>query len=128
MSRWKERVLEVITSFKLEGYLGVKFRKNNKFFYSTNVYSSCEISKKRILWRKLLELKQSFDDGEWIISGDFNAIKMHSERKGRGVASNINEINDFAEFIDETRLVDAPCKGNKLTWYSGDGKSMRTID
>lgn len=29
---WKEEILEVITNFKGEGYLGIKFKKGNHFF------------------------------------------------------------------------------------------------
>ncbi|XP_058740918.1 uncharacterized protein LOC131613249 [Vicia villosa] len=125
---WKDNGVEVISSFKGEGYLGVKFRVKNIFFYVINVYSSCDIVKKTILWRKLLELKELFDDGEWIIGGDFNAIKESCERKGRGVVSNSNEIKEFADFIERFRLVDLPCKGKKFTWYSGNGISMSRID
>ncbi|XP_058768462.1 uncharacterized protein LOC131642211 [Vicia villosa] len=125
---WKEEGLEVIMSFKGEGYIGVKVNKDNNFFYLVNVYSSCDIVKKRIMWSKLLSLKEDFNDGEWIIGGDFNAIKSREERKGRGVISNANEAIEFAEFIEKSLLVDVPCKGKKFSWYSGDGKSMSRLD
>ncbi|XP_058763699.1 uncharacterized protein LOC131637125 [Vicia villosa] len=128
LTLWKEDVVEVINSFKGEGYLGVKFRKNLNFFYLVNVYSSCDIDKKRRLWSRLLELKESYDDGEWIMGGDFNAIKKRSERKGRGIVHNTNDLEGFAEFIEESGLVDVPCKGKKFSWFSGDGKSMSRID
>ncbi|XP_058756965.1 uncharacterized protein LOC131630196 [Vicia villosa] len=128
LTLWKEKALEVIFSFKGEGYLGIKFYKDNKFFYLLNVYSSCEASKKRILWRKILDLKDTWKDGEWIIGGDFNAVKDRSERKGRGAVSNSQDVSGFADFIVESRLVDVPCKGKKFTWYSGDGRSMSRID
>ncbi|XP_058783306.1 uncharacterized protein LOC131657982 [Vicia villosa] len=125
---WKEEEVEVIMSFKGEGYIGVKVNKNNNFFYLVNVYSSCDIAKKRIMWRKLLDLKEDFNDGEWIIGGDFNAIKTREERKSIGVLSNANEAFEFAEFIEKSLLVDVPCKGKKFTWYSGNGKSMSRLD
>ncbi|XP_058786229.1 uncharacterized protein LOC131660883 [Vicia villosa] len=111
LTLWKEDMFDVLLSFKGEGFLGVKVCKNNNFFYLINVYSSCEIVKKRRLWSKLLELKQIFNDGEWIIGGDFNAIKVREERKGRGVLSNANAAIEFAEFIEKSLLVDVPCKG-----------------
>ncbi|XP_058760896.1 uncharacterized protein LOC131634265 [Vicia villosa] len=128
LTLWRGDAVDVVLSFKGEGYLGVKVSKNNNFFYLINVYSPCDLVKKRILWRKLLELKDVFNDGEWIIGGDFNAIKVREERKGRGVVSNVHEVIEFAEFIEKSRLVDVPCKGKKFTWYSGDGKSMSRID
>ncbi|XP_058769380.1 uncharacterized protein LOC131643223 [Vicia villosa] len=128
LTLWKEESVEVISSFKGEGSLGIKFLKNNNFFYLVNIYSSCDSSKKRILWNRLLDLKGRFNDGEWIMGGDFNAIKVRRERKGRSTASNTGEMHDFATFIEDSLLVDIPCKGKKFTWYSGDGKSMSRID
>ncbi|XP_058767480.1 uncharacterized protein LOC131641192 [Vicia villosa] len=128
LTMWKEEALEVINSFKGEGYLGIKFRKNNNFYYLVNVYSSCILVKKRVLWQVLLELKEKFNDGEWIIGVDFNSIKDRNERKGRMVSSNSNEMDEFKDFISESLLVDIPCKGKKFTWYSGDGGSRSRID
>ncbi|XP_058762988.1 uncharacterized protein LOC131636401 [Vicia villosa] len=54
-----------------------------------------------ILWNSLLELKEKF-----------NSTEMH----------------EFAAFMDDSLLVDIPCKGKKFTWYSGDGKSISRID
>lgn len=125
---WKEEEMEVICSFKGEGYLCINFWKENKLYYLVNIYSSCFLNKKRTLWGKLLELKETFKDGEWIIGGDCNAIKNCNERKGRREVTNCNEMNLFTEFIEESRLVDISCKGKKFTWYGGDGKSCSRID
>ncbi|XP_058783302.1 uncharacterized protein LOC131657978 [Vicia villosa] len=114
LTLWNGDAVDVLLSFKGEGYLGVKVCKNNNFFYLINVYSSCKLVKKRMLWRKLLELKDVFNDGEWIIGGDFNTIKVREERKGRGAISNIYEVIEFAEFIEKSLLVDVPCKGKNL--------------
>lgn len=63
LTLWKEKELEVLNSFKGEGYLGIKFQKENKIYYLVNVYSSCELNTKRIIWRKLLDVKELFNDG-----------------------------------------------------------------
>ncbi|XP_058783622.1 uncharacterized protein LOC131658332 [Vicia villosa] len=120
--------MEVISSFKGEWYLGIKVKRKNKIYYVVNIYAPYDLCKKRILWRKLVELKEEFDDGEWIIGGDFNSIKVRNERRGRVVAANYNEMNLFVSFIEESRLVDIPCKEKKFTWYSGDEMSMSRID
>ncbi|XP_058782835.1 uncharacterized protein LOC131657455 [Vicia villosa] len=132
LTLWKNENLEVVSSFKGEGYLGIKFMKSNRFFYLVNIYSSCELPKKRDLWRRILELKEAHKDGEWILGGDFNATKNRSERRGRGMNSNSSvnsvEMNEFVEFIDESLLVYVPCKGKKFTWYNRGGNSMSRID
>ncbi|XP_058726536.1 uncharacterized protein LOC131597893 [Vicia villosa] len=124
---WNDKV-EVVNSFKGEGYLGIKASWENKFYYVINVYSPCLLIKKIELWKKLIELKEAFKDGEWIMGGDFNAIKNSRERKGRGVYVNKRDMELFSEFIDRSALVDIPCKGKKFSWFSEDGKSMSRID
>lgn len=49
-----------------------------------------------------------FNDGEWIIGGDFNSIKDYNERKVRVEVTDYNELNYFADFIEESMLVDIP--------------------
>lgn len=76
----------------------------------------------------MLELKEACSDDEWIIGGDFNAVKHHSEKKGISLNDNNNGMNFFAEFVEKSELVDILCKGNNFSWYSGDEESMSRID
>ncbi|XP_058759398.1 uncharacterized protein LOC131632678 [Vicia villosa] len=128
LSLWNNEKLEVLLSFKGEGFLGIKLRWEHNFYYVINVYSSCDLIKKKALWEELLSLKESFKDGEWIVGGDFNAVKDGKERKGKVGLVNNREADLFAEFIDKSSLVDVPCKGKKFTWFSGDGKAKSRID
>lgn len=75
--------MEVVHSFKTEGFLGIKVVWKGNLYYIVNVYSSCSLIKKKELWAKLLFLKDSYRDGEWIIRRDFNSTKNIHERKGR---------------------------------------------
>ncbi|XP_058783877.1 uncharacterized protein LOC131658622 [Vicia villosa] len=129
LTLWKGDKLEVVNSFNGEGYLGIKVRWENMWYYVVNVYSSCVLDKKKLLWANLLRLIENFKDGEWIIGGDFNAVKNVNEiRRVLGDNVNRNESRLFVEFIHNSSLVDLPCKGKKFTWYSGDGKSMSRLD
>ncbi|XP_058746530.1 uncharacterized protein LOC131619457 [Vicia villosa] len=67
---------------------------------------------KRELWRNLLRLKSSLTDGDWLIGGDFNAVKDREERVSRTISSNNIENWEFSKFIDDSMLVDVPLKGN----------------
>ncbi|XP_058775266.1 uncharacterized protein LOC131649524 [Vicia villosa] len=125
---WKKNSMDVHHSFKGEGYLGIKVRWKEDFYYVVNVYSSCDMNKKKALWDKLLDLKKVFNDGEWIIGGDFNAVKNGRERRGRAVGVLKKEVELFTEFILMRGLVDIPCKEKKYTWFGGDGKAMSRID
>ncbi|XP_058781622.1 uncharacterized protein LOC131655832 [Vicia villosa] len=125
---WNIDNVEVVNSFKGGGFLGIKACWNDNFYYVINVYSSCDLSKKIALWNDLLALKEVFKDGEWIIGGDFNAIKNDRERKGRSMVVNKKEVELFADFIFNSNLVDIPCKGRNFSWFSGYGKSTSRID
>lgn len=125
---WKKDNMTVISSFKGVGFLGIKVIWKEDVYYIVNVYSSCDFIKKKQLWDDLLELKKFYRNGEWIMGGDFNAIKNDRERKGRAVTINNKEADLFAEFILKSDMVDVPCKGKIFSWYIGDGNSKSRID
>ncbi|XP_058746200.1 uncharacterized protein LOC131619076 [Vicia villosa] len=101
---------------------------------------SRSIGPKRYIWRKLMRLKSKFFDGDWLIGGDFNAVKNQEERVGRSLVGSNSEwrelmrpqvhgyIEEFSNFIDDSCLVDVPSKGKKFSWFSGDEKSKSRID
>ncbi|XP_058770682.1 uncharacterized protein LOC131644227 [Vicia villosa] len=128
LTLWRKDMMEVLNSFKGEGFLGIKVKWKENFYYVVNIYSSCVLQKKKDLWDNLLKLKSSFSDGEWIFGGDFNASKNVHERKGRSIRDMESGSELFAKFIVNSGLVDVPSKGKKFTWYSGDGRSMSRID
>ncbi|XP_058747086.1 uncharacterized protein LOC131620082 [Vicia villosa] len=128
LTLWNKDNVEVLNSIKGEGFLGVKVRWKNNLYFVVNIYSSCDLGKKKTLWNDLLVTMERFKDGEWVMGGDFNAIKNVRERKGRAVMYNNREAVLFADFINKSSLVDIPCKGKKFSWFSGDGKSRSRID
>ncbi|XP_058776652.1 uncharacterized protein LOC131650972 [Vicia villosa] len=99
-----------------------------KVIYFVNVYSSCDIVKKRQMWAELTNLKANLPIGEWCIGGDFNAIKRRSERKGLRAQYSSTKMSEFAEFIGEMELLDLPGFGNKYTWFNSAGDSMSRLD
>ncbi|XP_058755630.1 uncharacterized protein LOC131628840 [Vicia villosa] len=60
------------------------------------------------------------------MGGDFNATKSDGERKGSSNGWSA-ESRLFADFIEESRLIDVPASDNQFSWYSGDGKVMSRI-
>ncbi|XP_058768560.1 uncharacterized protein LOC131642301 [Vicia villosa] len=97
-------------------------------YYLVNVYSPGSLVEKRSLWESLISLKNIFNDGEWVIGGDFNSIKTCNERKGSSVIRSSCEWREFEEFIDLSNLIDIPCKGKKYSWFSGDGRVCSRLD
>ncbi|XP_058726433.1 uncharacterized protein LOC131597778 [Vicia villosa] len=125
---WNSSKLKVVCSFKGTGFLGIKVLSMDKVFYVCNVYSPCSLSTKRVLWKNLLNVKDKFNDGEWLIGGDFNSVKNGGEKKGRSEIENRAEWEEFAGFISDTGLEDVPCKGKKFSWFSSDGGSKSRLD
>lgn len=103
LTLWKRNSISVILSFHDNGFLGIKVSWRNDLYYIVNIYSSCSMPLKRILWRDLLDLKKNFNDGEWLLGGDFNVVKNKNERVG-SVANNSatgwKEFSDFIESVD----------------------------
>ncbi|XP_058767474.1 uncharacterized protein LOC131641186 [Vicia villosa] len=128
LTLWRTERVEVIHSFKGEGYIGIKVFWKGNIYYVVSVYSSCLLFKKKELWENLVHVKSSFTDGNWIIGGDFKAIKNSSKRKGRMGREVDNGADHFWKFIDDMDLVDVPCKGKRFSWYSGNGMAMSRID
>ncbi|XP_058741420.1 uncharacterized protein LOC131613797 [Vicia villosa] len=125
---WKESSVKVLCSFQGVGYLGDKLKWHDSIYYVFNVYSSCSLGAKRVLWRELLRLKNKFVDGEWLTGGDFNAVKNREEKVGRSMVGSNSEWREFSSLIDDSGLMDVPSKGKKFSWFSGDGKSKSRID
>lgn len=118
-----------MSSFKGEGFLGTKLLRKGKLYYVVNFYSSYSINLKRKLWKDLLTYKSKCSDGEWCLSGDFNAIVNERERQGSDFFfCRKTEIRDFASFISATSLIDVYCKGKAYSWYNEDVKSISRID
>ncbi|GKV27606.1 hypothetical protein SLEP1_g36762 [Rubroshorea leprosula] len=116
-----EEVLEgnhFIGAFGLWGEEGVPV-------YIINIYSPCELSGKRALWEEL-QILISNRKGNWVLGGDFNAVRSSGERAGSNGLS--REMKDFDSFIIGAGLVDLPMAGRKYTWYNANGQHMSRID
>ncbi|GKU95341.1 hypothetical protein SLEP1_g8712 [Rubroshorea leprosula] len=60
-----------------------------------NVYASNDKQKKMIMWNDLRQMLME-EEGKWMITGDFNAVRSPNERKGKtGETQDIREFDDF---------------------------------
>ncbi|CAK8576177.1 unnamed protein product [Lathyrus sativus] len=124
---WKKILLCPLFTFKGKGYLGVHGQWKGTNCFIVNIYSSCSIVDKRLLWSELLNLKSSMPLGEWLIGGDFNAVKTTSERMGRG-RPNFVEMEELSYFIDAIGLIDLLVVGNMFTSFNSSGKCRSRLD
>ncbi|XP_058786822.1 uncharacterized protein LOC131661328 [Vicia villosa] len=128
LTLWNTNSVCAVFNFGGKGYLGMKIIWRGKYYYVVNIYSPISREDKRILWDKLISLKSRYSDGEWLLGGDFNAVRNKRERKGVIISNPRREWSDFEEFIRLTGLEDVPCKGKKYTWFGGDGRTRSRID
>ena len=61
------------------------------------------------------ELSNSFDGSPWMIGGDFNTILTPGDRAGSDTNRQA-EMVDFAETIEDCRLLDPGFDGSEYTW------------
>ncbi|XP_058777029.1 uncharacterized protein LOC131651377 [Vicia villosa] len=125
---WNKEVVDVIFSFKGEGFLGICAIFKGVICYFVSVYSSCHIGLKRRMWEELLSLRRSWVDGEWCLGGDFNSIRCASERIGTGSHFRSQEASEFNDFIELMEVEDLPTGERIFSWCRGGMKVMSRID
>lgn len=73
-------------------------------------------------------MKNSLDPVDWVVGGDFNSTRNHSERIGKSGTSKMGEMEEFNKFIGLMKLVDVPAIANHFTWFGPNGKACSTCD
>ncbi|XP_058756407.1 uncharacterized protein LOC131629638 [Vicia villosa] len=125
---WRKNVITPVCSFMGNGYLGINASYRGKNCYFINVYSPCFCADKRKLWYDLLLLKSRWIKGEWIVRGDFNAVKFVVERRGRIDGGRRGVMEDFNSFINLIELVDVLVLGCIHTWINSSGSASSRLD
>nr|KAJ0199672.1 hypothetical protein LSAT_V11C600306450 [Lactuca sativa] len=90
-----------------------------------SVYLSQDVGSKRMLWDRLHQMISSFQ-GECVLMGDFNVVRVESERLGSQFHPTTS--NYFNQFIDQTDLVDIPMGGPRFTWSHSGGSKFSKLD
>ncbi|KAD3640900.1 hypothetical protein E3N88_30123 [Mikania micrantha] len=90
-----------------------------------NVYAPHGDTERRQLWQELLHIKNS-NVGSWIFMGDFNTIRIPSDRSsGAPIDKSAKEFN---EFIIKADLGELNMCGGKYTWMKDDGSALSKLD
>ncbi|XP_042003900.1 uncharacterized protein LOC121752876 [Salvia splendens] len=79
------------------------------------VYAKCSRGERIPLWDKMREISTTAEGMPWSIGGDFNTILSIRERSGSDTNRQA-EMIDFAEPIEDCRLLDPGCDGSDYTW------------
>ncbi|XP_042059507.1 uncharacterized protein LOC121804020 [Salvia splendens] len=79
------------------------------------VYAKCNRLERHPLWDKMREISTRTEGTPWLIGGDFNTILAHEDRVG-SETNRQAEMIDFAEAIEDCRLLDPGFDGAEFTW------------
>ncbi|XP_041999976.1 uncharacterized protein LOC121749471 [Salvia splendens] len=79
------------------------------------VYAKCSRGERVALWEKMREITQVVEGMPWLIGGDFNTILSLRDRTGSDTKRQA-EMVDFAEAIEDCRLLDRGYDGAEYTW------------
>ncbi|GJU32050.1 RNA-directed DNA polymerase, eukaryota [Tanacetum coccineum] len=89
------------------------------------IYAPQQPSLRRVLW-DYLSLLLSRWNGEAVLMGDFNEVRIKDER--RGTWFNSYNASFFNKFISSSSLVDIKMEGYAFTWSHPSGKKMSKLD
>ncbi|XP_056161117.1 uncharacterized protein LOC115676822 [Syzygium oleosum] len=101
----------------------------NKSFHVSIIYGEHTFTARRSLWTDLVQTNMVVSNEPWLVAGDFNAIRDHSDRMG-----NSNEwipaFDELALCLDQAGLDDLKYVGHRFTWSTSSGASrkQRKID
>jgi len=96
-----------------------------------NVYSSCILDEKRMLWEKLRKMRKDISCNMRCMARDFSMVTSVDERKGKSPHSSQEalEVLEFNRFVEDLELVvDVPIVGGKFMWISAGGKVVSRLD
>jgi exonuclease III len=92
----------------------------------SGVYGPQSEENRQFCWEELSSVRQRWA-APWCVVGDFNAIRMPSERLGCNRFN--SSMHSFSDWIDTQNLIDLPLVGGCYTWSSGTTPpSMSRID
>ncbi|XP_058786284.1 uncharacterized protein LOC131660936 [Vicia villosa] len=124
---WRKDSLELHSSYRDFGYVGMKADINGMLVNFINVYAPCNYITRTRVWRSIIRRKLASSGEEWCVGGDFNTVMYKEERIGIGTGSFSRDSNDFCNFVETMELIDLLSVEGRFTWFSGNGRSMSGI-
>ncbi|GJY48884.1 RNA-directed DNA polymerase, eukaryota, reverse transcriptase zinc-binding domain protein [Tanacetum coccineum] len=98
---------------------------NGKKIIIISVYAPQELCEKKMLWDYLILVLNNWN-GEVVIMGDFNEVRMQEERHGS--IFSVHGANAFNWFISTAGLEEVPLDGCKFTWCHKSASNMSKLD
>lgn len=122
ISLWNPRVFSKESVFSDRNLLVVSgsLKHDGRRAHIVNVYCPQSLVGKRRVWDMLKSVIVN-DGGLWFVGGDFNSVRDEEERRNSGF--NLQETNEFNEFVEEVGLHEFSLKGRKFTYLVGNKMS-----
>jgi exonuclease III len=124
---WDKCSLKKIRAIHNQNFLLVSCQVSGSFSIINfiNVYSPQDITGKRNLWNRMLNLINTLD-GMWVLLGDFNEVRCVEDGKNSVfISSNARAFNDF---IAQAGLLEYTMGARLFTYVSKDGAKRSKID
>ncbi|KAJ0599248.1 putative RNA-directed DNA polymerase [Helianthus annuus] len=124
---WDDQVFKVVSSTKNRNFIHIKGELvgSGVILNVLNVYAHQGVSAKSILWNSLVDII-SGNSGQWVLGGDFNAVRFREER--RNCSFKPTCANNFNSFIYNAGLREYHLRGRAFTWQSENGKKLSKLD
>jgi exonuclease III len=105
---WDSSVVEVWCTMSFRHVLIIKGKVllTGQDFIIANVYAPCDTYAKQELWVCLNQFILDNGEENVCICGDFNSVRMSTERRGRTVTFRQVDADNFNNFIDGSLLID----------------------
>ncbi|XP_071739460.1 uncharacterized protein [Rutidosis leptorrhynchoides] len=94
-------------------------------FFMVNVYAPQDHDSKVALWSNLVAFIANHA-GTFLVFGDFNSVRVESERSGSSFSS--DDADFFNSFLEEANLFDLPQGGRAFTYMNTPGTKFSKLD
>nr|GEW89872.1 hypothetical protein [Tanacetum cinerariifolium] len=121
----KKGWIKELSSFFSAALFGSSNQQHQLLPGSTNIFTGSKLTKKRMLWDYLLSLINRWD-GECVIMGDFNEVRLEHERYGS--VFNVQSAVEFNNFISLASLIDLPLDGYAYTWVHKSATKLSKLE
>ena len=111
---WKDDIGKLSIIESSDQFIHVKVVNDNFSCYITSIYASPNRMKRRLLWNRLVELKDDVRDA-WCVGGDFNCVLYDNERRSNAQSSGQAD-KDFIKWVEEMEMCDVHSVGPRFTW------------
>lgn len=130
ISIWDRDKFQKISSWSLKGLVVVNgiWLESGCRCTVINVYTPNTPSARWALWDQIQIVVEQYNEDRVCVIGDFNSVRDVNERQGSGQSVDVNDMENFNNFISDSNLVELQLAGRKFTWYRPDGTCKSKLD